>query len=128
MFYFCFLKTDVSSKKASQHLPQEFADLLHLKYFDPLECVQMNVDRDFTFQFVWKIKIDHFITHWMLFMLQTLFTEGQWLSIQLAEPTLPTPEVRGSNPVFSKFYLYCQLHWNDENKENRGHEWTKLKT
>ena len=35
---------------------------------------------------------------------------------------LPTPEVRGSNPVIGKINidLYCQLYWKDESKERRG--------
>ena len=41
---------------------------------------------------------------------------------QLVEQSLPTPEVRGSNPVIGKIYLYYQLYWKDENKEKRGRE------
>ena len=37
---------------------------------------------------------------------------------QLVERLLPTAEVRGLNPVISKFLmnLYCQLYWKDTNK------------
>ena len=41
---------------------------------------------------------------------------------QLVERSLPTPEVRGSNPVIGKkFYwtFYCQLYWEDEKKKKR---------
>ena len=37
---------------------------------------------------------------------------------QLVERSLPTPEVRGSNPVIGKIYMY----WKDENKEKSGRE------
>ena len=30
--------------------------------------------------------------------------------VQLVEWSLPTPEVRGSNPVIGKIYMYCQLY------------------
>ena len=40
---------------------------------------------------------------------------------QLAERSLPTPEVRSSNPVIGKLlyrtFVYCQLNRNDKNKE-----------
>ena len=44
---------------------------------------------------------------------------------QLVEPSLPTPEVRGSNPVIGKafisnIFVFCQLHWKDENKEKEA--------
>ena len=42
---------------------------------------------------------------------------------QLVERSLPTPEVRSSNPVISKMYMeqcYCQLYWKDENKEKES--------
>ena len=39
---------------------------------------------------------------------------------QLVERSLPTPEVRGSNPVISKIYMYHQLYWKDENKEKKA--------
>ena len=39
---------------------------------------------------------------------------------QLAERSLPTPEVRGSNPVIGKNYnVPCQLYGKDENKEKK---------
>ena len=41
---------------------------------------------------------------------------------QLVERSLPTPEVRGSNPVIGKIYMYNQLYGKDENKEKRGRE------
>ena len=52
----------------------------------------------------------------------------QWGSgvAQLAERSLPIPEVRSSNPVIAKilqwtfFTVNC---WKDENKEKRGLEW-----
>ena len=39
--------------------------------------------------------------------------------VQLVERSLPTPEVRGSNPVIGKICMYYQLYWKDENKEKR---------
>ena len=53
---------------------------------------------------------------------------GFWAVVlaQLVEQSLPTPEVRSSNPVIGKIYwtfVYCQLYWKDENKEKRGREW-----
>ena len=47
---------------------------------------------------------------------------------QLAERSLPIPEVRGSNPDTGKFLkniylLSTVLHWKDENKRKRGREW-----
>ena len=41
---------------------------------------------------------------------------------QLVERSLPTHEIRGSNPVLGKLYIpiYCQLHWKDENKEKEA--------
>ena len=42
---------------------------------------------------------------------------------QLVEQSLPTPEVRGSNPVIGENYLnivYCQLYRKDENKEKEA--------
>ena len=36
---------------------------------------------------------------------------------KLVERSLPTPDVRGSNPVIGQIYL------EDENKEKRGREW-----
>ena len=42
---------------------------------------------------------------------------------QLVERLLPTPEVRGSNPVTGNIYVHYQLYWKDENKEKRGREW-----
>ena len=45
---------------------------------------------------------------------------------QLVERSLPTPEVRGLNPVIGKIYIfniYCQLYRKDENKWKRGREW-----
>ena len=49
---------------------------------------------------------------------------------QLVEQLLPTPKVRGSNPVIGKIYwtsVYCQLYWKDENKLKRGREWPIFK-
>ena len=40
---------------------------------------------------------------------------------KLVERSLPTPEVRGSNPVIGEI-VYCQLNRKDENKK-RGREW-----
>ena len=43
---------------------------------------------------------------------------------QLVERSLPTPEVRGSNPVIDKLlyttFVYCQLYWKDGNKEKEA--------
>ena len=40
---------------------------------------------------------------------------------QLVEQSIPTPEVRWSNPVIGKnlywTFVYYQLYWKDENKE-----------
>ena len=47
---------------------------------------------------------------------------------QLVEQSLPTPEVRGSNPVIGKIYMYYQLYWKDEIKEKRGRERPNFKT
>ena len=46
---------------------------------------------------------------------------------QLVEWSLPTLEVRGSNPVIGKLYISCQLYWKDENKEKRGRARPNLK-
>ena len=41
------------------------------------------------------------------------------------ERSLPTPEVRGSNPVTDRIYIeQCQLYLKDENKGKRGLEWS----
>ena len=50
--------------------------------------------------------------------------QKQWEVVvaQLLERTLLTPEVRSSNPVIGKIYMYCQLFWKDENKEKRGRD------
>ena len=50
--------------------------------------------------------------------------------LQLAERSLPIPEVRGSNPDIDKKLLniYCQLCWKDENKRKRGQEWPIFKS
>ena len=46
---------------------------------------------------------------------------------KLAEQLLQTSEVRGSNPIIDQLlcrtFVYSQLYWKDENKENRGREW-----
>ena len=39
---------------------------------------------------------------------------------QLVERSIPTPEVRGSNPVIGKICVYYQLYWKDENKEKEA--------
>ena len=43
---------------------------------------------------------------------------------QLVERSLPTPEVRSSNPVIDKLlyraFVYCQLSRKDENKEKEA--------
>ena len=43
---------------------------------------------------------------------------------QLVERSLPTPEVRGSNPVIRKLFyrtfVYCQLSRKDKNKEKEA--------
>ena len=42
---------------------------------------------------------------------------------QLVERSLPITEVRGSNPVIGKnvyWTFFCQLYWNDENKEKEA--------
>ena len=42
---------------------------------------------------------------------------------QLVERSLPTPEVRGLNPVIGKLlygtFVYWQLYWKDENKQKK---------
>ena len=38
---------------------------------------------------------------------------------KLVERSLPTPEVRGSNPVIGEI-VYCQLNRKDENKKEAG--------
>ena len=45
---------------------------------------------------------------------------------QLVEPSLPTPEIEGSNPVIGNIYMYYLLYWKDENKEKRGREDTTV--
>ena len=49
---------------------------------------------------------------------------GAGVVTQLVERLLPTPEVRGSNPVIGKLlyetFVYCQLYWKDENKEKEA--------
>ena len=48
---------------------------------------------------------------------------------QLAEQSLPTPEVRSSNPVISEFLIKkISTILKNENKEQRGREWSILKT
>ena len=45
---------------------------------------------------------------------------------QLVEWLLPTPEIRGLNPVISKFYLLStvlNLYGQHKRKENRIREW-----
>ena len=43
---------------------------------------------------------------------------------QLTARTLPTPEVRGSNPVIERFlkgtFVYCRVVLKDENKEKEA--------
>ena len=39
---------------------------------------------------------------------------------QLVERSIPTPEVRGLNPVIGKICVYYQLYWKDENKEKEA--------
>ena len=43
---------------------------------------------------------------------------------QLVEWSLPSPEVRGPNPVNAKFIMnvYCLLFWKVESNEKRGRE------
>ena len=45
------------------------------------------------------------------------------VAAQLEEWSLPTQEIRGSNPVIGKLlnrtFVYCQLYWIDENNEKR---------
>ena len=42
---------------------------------------------------------------------------------QVVQRSLPTPEVRGSNPVIDKIYIeHWQLCCKGENKEKRGKE------
>ena len=51
--------------------------------------------------------------------------------VQLVERSLPTAEVRGSNPVIGKLlyrtFIYCQLYWKDENKEKEAENGPFLK-
>ena len=43
---------------------------------------------------------------------------------QLLERSLPTLEIRSSNPVIGRFYqIVSNLYWKDLNIENRGREW-----
>ena len=46
---------------------------------------------------------------------------------QLVEWSLPTQEVRGSNPKFILNNFYCQLYLKDDNKEKRCWVWPILK-
>ena len=43
---------------------------------------------------------------------------------QFVERSLPTPEIRGLNPVIGKFYLlstvFKKLYWKNENKEKEA--------
>ena len=43
---------------------------------------------------------------------------------ELAEQSLPSPQVHGSIPVIGEFllgtFIYCQLYWKDKNKEERA--------
>ena len=41
----------------------------------------------------------------------TLVPNWEVVVAQLVERSLPTPEVRGLNPVIGKIYLYDQLYW-----------------
>ena len=45
---------------------------------------------------------------------------GEVVVGQLVERALPTPEVRGWNPVIGKIYIYYQQYWKDENKEKEA--------
>ena len=45
------------------------------------------------------------------------------VAAEWADWSVPTPEVRGSNPVIGEFiniFSYCQLYWNDENEEKEA--------
>ena len=49
---------------------------------------------------------------------------------KLVERLLPIPEVCGSNPVINKnlfWTFYCQLYWNDKNKETKAGDGPFLK-
>ena len=52
------------------------------------------------------------------------FDDGVVVVAQLVEPSLPIPEVRGSNPVIGKnLYLhwtFVSVNWKDENKEKEA--------
>ena len=68
------------------------------------------------------INVFHFNPHFHTLASQlTFFSLGRWL---LVERLLPTPEIRGSNPVIGQLlnrtFVYCQLYWTDENKEKEA--------
>ena len=49
------------------------------------------------------------------------------MSAQLVDRSLPTPEIRSSNPVIGKIYMYYQLYWKDENKLKKSPGMPKFK-
>ena len=60
--------------------------------------------------------------------LQFWFCKIVWTVVvaQLVERSLPTPEIRSSNPVRDQIYMHYQLYWKDENKQKWGREWPIL--
>ena len=62
---------------------------------------------------------------WLATSNQIAIFQHSWARYaQLVERSLPTPEVRSSNPVISKLlygtFVHCQLYWKDENKETEA--------
>ena len=88
---------------------------------------------EFLHIFNWVSNLFHTNTGWLFyswvvytknFIAQTSRSKG--CVAQLVERSLPTPEVRGSNPVIGKYLfilnicLLSTLYWKDENKEKEA--------